>query len=55
MDDRTEREIIARLDYVEKYRVNLGQVSGCRYAPLGSTPAPGQGASNCPLTDVRGG
>jgi hypothetical protein len=28
MDENTEQQIIARLDYIERYLVNLGQVSG---------------------------
>ena len=39
MDDRTGQEIIARLDYMERYLVNLGQVSGYRYAPFVTTVA----------------
>jgi hypothetical protein len=32
MDDQIEREILARLDYIERYLVNLGAVAGYRYA-----------------------
>src|SRR5215467_13813423 len=34
MDDRTEREILARLDYIERYLVNNGKVTGFGYAPF---------------------
>lgn len=37
MDENTEQQIIARLDYIERYLVNLGQVSGYRYAPFVTT------------------
>ena len=39
MDENTEQQIIARLDYIERYLVNLGQVSGYRYAPFVTTVA----------------
>ena len=39
MDENTEQQIIARLDYIERYLVNLGQVSGYRYAPFATTVA----------------
>jgi hypothetical protein len=31
MDDRTEREILARLDYIERYLAQLGGQVGIRY------------------------
>ena len=31
MDDRTEREILARLDYIERYLAELGGQAGIRY------------------------
>ena len=34
MDDRTEREVLARLDYIERYLVNNGKVTGFGYAPF---------------------
>ncbi len=39
MDENTEQQISARLDYIERYLVNLGQVSGYRYAPFVTTVA----------------
>jgi hypothetical protein len=33
MDENTEQQIIARLDYIERYLVNLGQVSGTGTRP----------------------
>ena len=34
MDDRTESEILARLDHIERYLVQLGAQSGLRYTPF---------------------
>ena len=34
MDDRTEREILARLDYIERYLVQLSGPAGIRYTPF---------------------
>jgi ribosomal protein L7/L12 len=39
MDDRTEQEITARLDYVEKYLVHLGATSGYGYATFATSKA----------------
>jgi hypothetical protein len=39
MDDRTAREILARLDHIERYLADLGQVAGYAYTPfLGAGP-----------------
>ena len=47
MDENTEQQISARLDYIERYLVNLGQVSGYRYAPFVPGPTPsGQDAGS---------
>ena len=40
MDENTEQRIIERLDYMERYLVNLGQVAGYRYAPLQADDQP---------------
>jgi len=51
MDDRSEREVIARLDYIERHLVNLGQVSDYRYVPFAQLQAGGQssfGSSRAP-------
>jgi len=39
MDDRTEQEIIARLDYIEKYLVHSGKTSGYGYATFAMSKA----------------
>ena len=38
MDERTEGEIIARLDHIERYLVQLGAQTGLRYTPFASDP-----------------
>ena len=44
MDDRTEGEILARLDYIERYLADLGRVSGYGYAPFAGGAPAGQSA-----------
>jgi ribosomal protein L7/L12 len=34
MDERTESEILARLDHIERYLAQLGTPSGVRYTPF---------------------
>jgi hypothetical protein len=38
MDVRTEGEIIARLDHIERYLVQLGAQTGLRYTPFATDP-----------------
>lgn len=38
MDETTEREILARLDHIERFLVQLGAQSGLRYTPFTVDP-----------------
>jgi len=38
MDDRTEGEILARLDHIERYLAQLGAQSGVQYTPFAADP-----------------
>jgi ribosomal protein L7/L12 len=38
MDDRTEGEILARLDHIERYLAQLGAQTGLRYTPFAADP-----------------
>ena len=38
MDDRTEGEILARLDHIERYLAQLGAQTGLQYTPFAADP-----------------
>jgi hypothetical protein len=51
MDDSTAQEILKRLDYIERYLVNLGSVSGYRYATFAMSTT-GMGTIRSEVADL---